>query len=128
MVCRHQVIFFKIRFGVWYKEFENHFLEDTHVKSWNQLLILINEYVKWCFYRGNINRTGFLGCLRQVQLQTFAQDLLTGETVGVTNGCPDEVCILFSLRSGWGMEMKGCWRALNCQYRNKIELDTCIGA
>ncbi|XP_048757989.2 laminin subunit alpha-2-like isoform X2 [Ostrea edulis] len=46
----------------------------------------LQPFLKW----GNINRTGFLGCLRQVQLQTFAQDLLTGETVGVTNGCPDE--------------------------------------
>lgn len=32
-----------------------------------------------------------MGCLRQVQIQTFSQDLLTGETVGVTNGCPAEV-------------------------------------
>ena len=43
------------------------------------------------FYRGSINRTGFLGCLRQVQIEQFSQDLLTGETVGVTNGCPSEV-------------------------------------
>lgn len=46
----------------------------------------LEPFLKW----GTINRTGFLGCLRQIQIQTFSQDLLTGETVGVTNGCPAE--------------------------------------
>ncbi|XP_078319283.1 laminin subunit alpha-2-like isoform X3 [Crassostrea virginica] len=46
----------------------------------------LEPFLKW----GSINRTGFLGCLRQVQIEQFSQDLLTGETVGVTNGCPSE--------------------------------------